>query len=36
MTTIQMARIGGNTHEAQKNAAKMAAKAAELKRVCRG
>eukprot|EP00964_Phaeocystis_antarctica_P145064 scaffold111017_cov48-Phaeocystis_antarctica.AAC.2 len=27
-----MARTGGNSHEAQKNATKMAAKAAELKR----
>jgi len=36
MTTVQMARLGGNTHEAQKNATKMAAKAAELKRVCWG
>ena len=30
MTTVQMARLGGNTHEAQKNASKMAEKAAEL------
>ena len=34
MTKIQMARTSGNAHDAQRKATKMAAKAAELKRVC--
>ena len=34
VTKIQMARTSGNAHDAQRKATKMAAKAAELKRVC--